>query len=151
MRSMPCIERATSKDLYEIEVLEKQCFSTEAFNKRQLKYLLINANSIFLLIRDNEEIAAYLILLMRRNSSKTRIYSIAVSPKHRGMGLAKLLINKAIAQAKEHQHKYITLEVSENNKAAIKLYSQQGFVRFSEKQTYYRDGSNALLMRKTLG
>ncbi|MFV0344636.1 MAG: GNAT family N-acetyltransferase [Bacteroidales bacterium] len=143
-------EEALPADLSEITLLEQQCFGIEAFSKQQMRYLLTKANSIFLMIRKDNKISAYIVLLMRKNSKAIRIYSIAVSPEFRGCGLAKLLIEEAVIQANKLNCNSIRLEVSENNKAAIKLYQQQGFVQFGEKQSYYKDASNALLMVKTL-
>ncbi|MFV0505461.1 MAG: GNAT family N-acetyltransferase [Bacteroidales bacterium] len=147
---MHLVEKAKINDLREIVAMEKRCFGLDAFNQQQLKYLLTQANSSFLLTRHDKKISSYIILLMRKNSIKTRIYSLAVSPEFRGAGLAQLLISQAVMFAKALEHKELTLEVNENNEKAISLYTQQGFVVFGEKSSYYRDGSKALLMQKRI-
>ena len=45
--------------------------------------------------------------------------------------------------------KNITLEVKEDNIAAINLYKKYGFKKVSTREKYY-DGINGILMEKTL-
>lgn len=142
------IEKATRAHLTEICELEQLCFDAEAFSRRQLLYLMTKAKSEFLLTRNDGEISAYMILLKKKNSFGMRLYSIAVSPKFRGQGLGQLLLDEALRRAAATGFKYLTLEVSEQNKAAVGLYLRQGFEVFGERLAYYKDGSKALLMRK---
>ena len=144
------VENAVRTDLKEIFRLEQLCFDAEAFSRRQLRYLMNEAQSDFLLTRENDEISAFMILLKRKNSFGMRLYSLAVSPKFRGQGLGQLLLDEALARASLAGFKYLTLEVSEVNEPAVKLYLRRGFEVFGERRAYYKDGSKALLMRKAV-
>ena len=42
------------------------------------------------------------------------------------------------------------LEVSEGNEAAVAFYAAHGFTRIDVRPRYYRDGSDALVLRRTL-
>ncbi|WP_163716354.1 ribosomal protein S18-alanine N-acetyltransferase [Mangrovibacterium lignilyticum] len=148
--SVVAIEAALKTDLKEIFKLEQLCFDAEAFNRRQLRYLLNEAKSEFLVTRHDGEISAFMILLKKQNSFGMRLYSLAVSPKFRGAGLGQLLLNEALKRAASSNFKYLTLEVSEENKPAVNLYLRQGFEVFGERRAYYKDGSKALLMRKVV-
>jgi len=148
--SVPQIEKAQKGDLSELFKLEQLCFGAEAFSRRQLRYLLTQANGDFLLTRSAGEISAFMILLKKKNSFGMRLYSIAVSPGFRGKGLGQLLLEEALRLAANAGCQYLTLEVSEGNDAAVSLYLRQGFEVFGERLSYYKDGSKALLMRKSV-
>ena len=142
------IIKAELRDLDELHVLEELAFARESFSKKQLRYLLTKAKGDYQIIRVEGELAASLILLKKKNSFYLRIYSILVSPKFRGLGLAKQLLNYAEKQVVGSKLKGLSLEVSEKNTAAVKLYLSSGFQTVSEKIGYYKDGSKALVMRK---
>jgi ribosomal protein S18 acetylase RimI-like enzyme len=42
------------------------------------------------------------------------------------------------------------LEVSERNESAVAFYVAHGFTRIDERPRYYRDGSDALVLHRTL-
>jgi ribosomal-protein-alanine N-acetyltransferase len=42
------------------------------------------------------------------------------------------------------------LEVSERNEAAVAFYTAHGFSRIDVRPRYYRDGSDALVLHRTL-
>lgn len=142
------IESATISDVKEIFALEKTCFEGEAFSKRQFYYLIAKAKSEFVIIRKNKKIIAYLIILKRKNSKQLRIYSLAIAPEARRLGIAKTLLDHADNLSKKEQIEAIFLEVSENNSAAINLYKKHGYLPTGKRPSYYSDGSDALLMGK---
>jgi ribosomal-protein-alanine N-acetyltransferase len=144
------IRTVTSADLSSITRLEQLCFKEESFSGRQLRYLATRAKADFLVAEEEGQVGAYLVLLKRTASKGLRIYSVAVSPDHRGQGLARSLLNEAEKRARLNGNQYLTLEVSEINHEALGLYLRSGFEVFGERPAYYKDGSKALLMRKYL-
>lgn len=144
------ISKAEIADLKEIFKLEQLCFDAEAFSHRQLWYLVSRAKGDFLITKSEGQICSFMVLLKKKNSSGMRLYSIAVSPKFRGLGLAQLLLDEACKRAASNGFKYLTLEVSEENSPAVSLYLRQGFEVFGERLAYYKNGSKALLMRKAV-
>lgn len=142
--------RATQADLNEIVALESLCFNAEAFSRRQLRYLLTAAGADFMLTRHDGKISSFMILLKKKNSFGMRLYSIAVSPDFRGCGLGQGMLAEALKRAAAAGFRYLTLEVSEINEPAVKLYLREGFEVFGERRAYYKDGSKALLMRKAV-
>ncbi|MGD9929790.1 MAG: GNAT family N-acetyltransferase [Mangrovibacterium sp.] len=151
MEGVPQIRQARSQDLEQLLRLEELCFNEESFSRQQLRYLSTRAKADFLLTEEAGEITAFIVLLKRKNSSGLRIYSLAVSPLHRGKGLARLLLAEAECRARGNGFSYLTLEVSAFNEPAVCLYKQQGFEVFGERPAYYKNGSKALLMRKKVG
>lgn len=144
------IEFARKEDLEEILELEQICFGGDSFSKSQFKYLLKKVNGEFVLLKDKEKIVAYLIILKRKNSNQIKIYSIAIAPEARGLGLAKKLLDYTEKFTKEENKRFIALEVKQTNHAAINLYLNFGFRKVGIKRNYYFDGADAILMRKEL-
>lgn len=150
MKTLPDIKihKATKADIDEIFALEQICFDKDAFSKKQFAYLVTKANGEFVLVRRNRKVLAYLIMLKRKNSRHYRIYSIAILPEARGLGIAKKLLEFAEKTALKNNTQKISLEVGENNLAAINLYLNQGYQKVGVRSNYYADGSDALIMTK---
>ncbi len=141
------IRPAVAADLNELFRLEQLCFDAESFNRRQLRYLVHHSNGLFWVLTDEKRIAAFIILLERKNTEGLRVYSLAVSPAFRGRSYAQQMIQQALVLAQERAKQFLYLEVSEHNGAAIQLYRKLGFMETGRRKAYYKDGSAALLMR----
>lgn len=143
-------EKAQPGDLNEILELEKHCFLSDAFSRRQFYYLINKSKSEFVVVRNHQKIIAYLIIQTRKNSLKYRIYSLAIASKARNLGLGKKLLDYAEELARKNNIQRITLEVSEKNAPAINLYTKHGFRTEKFSTGYYADGTPALVMMKEL-
>lgn len=77
---------------------------------------------------------------------EAHITNIAVKAGERGKGIGKLLMSELIARAKNAGVKYITLEVRDDNEAAIKLYLSFGFTVEGVRKKYYSNKYDALIM-----
>ena len=73
---------------------------------------------------------------------------LAVHPTHQRKGLGKLLLSHLIKHSKSLQTNNIHLEVKENNEAAKGFYNYMGFKTVGNRSNFYKDGSNALLLKK---
>lgn len=144
------IEKAQPGDLNEVLELEKQCFLSDAFFRHQFYYFIHKSKSKFVVVRNHEKIIAYLIIQIRKNSRKYRIYSLAIAPEARGHGIGKKLLNYTERLARKNNIQKITLEVSEKNETAINLYKKQGFQIEKTRVGYYADGSPAWIMVKEM-
>ena len=80
---------------------------------------------------------------------RIEIEQFEVSTKERGKGIGNELLNYLIEKYKDNNIKNITLEVKEDNIAAINLYKKYGFKKVSTREKYY-GGINGILMEKTL-
>jgi len=78
------------------------------------------------------------------------ILSIGVTPAARRQGLAGALLLALLKSARESGVSRLFLEVDNANIAAIGLYEAFGFAQIAERAGYYRDGADALIMRKNL-
>ena len=137
------IKQALIEDLDEIMKIENACFDADAFSRHQITYLITRSKGIFLIARHNGEIAGYLSFIISGRHNTGRIYSVAVSPGHRGEGIASLLMDKTIEHALKSHLRAIFLEVRTDNQAAIQLYKNKNFAMHSIKNNYYNDESHA--------
>lgn len=85
---------------------------------------------------------------------EAELFIVAIHPASQGQGLARLLLNRCLADLKEqHQVERVYLEVRESNHPARTLYQNLGFEENGLRKNYYPAASgreNALLMGKTL-
>lgn len=102
------------------------------------------------MVVEQEQIIAYISLLLHAGTHYLRIYSIAVHPDFRGRKLGQLLMEQTIATAHDCKAAKITLEVKVTNTPAIRLYMKNGFIPVGVKPAYYHDGSDAIYMQRTL-
>lgn len=141
---------ATIADLDALVALEHELFTSDRIPRRQFRYLLTRANAVAVKIEQEGRLAGYLILLRRRRSHNLRIYSIGISTWARHLGYGRELVHFAEQFAWQNGLRYVTLEVCNQNMAAIRLYEGAGFQPCGEKPGYYEDGCNALCMRKEI-
>ncbi|WP_269606239.1 ribosomal protein S18-alanine N-acetyltransferase [Prochlorococcus marinus] len=73
---------------------------------------------------------------------------IAVHPLHQRRGLGKFLLTDLIKRSKSLQTNHIHLEVKENNEPAKAFYKSMGFKRVGNRTNFYKDGSDALILKK---
>jgi len=144
------LRNAIKNDVNEIYALEQRCFEQDAFTIRQFFYLVGKANSEFVVVFLKNILVAYLIILKRKNSKKFRIYSIAIAPEARGLGIGKMLMEYAEEISHKEGIRKISLEVSEKNTVAINLYRSKNYKLIARKENYYADGSAAFVMIKEI-
>ena len=90
------------------------------------------------------------MLLGRAIGDEAEILTLAVEPRARRQGVARALVNKALAEAHGRGARMVLLEVSVSNAAARALYRRAGFVEVGRRPRYYTDGSDALILRVDL-
>ena len=140
------IERISLAELDDLMNIEDICFGPDAFQRRQMLYLITSSKGIFLVAKHNNQVAGYVSLITNRRHHTGRIYSIAVSPQHRGNRIGEALLEAAVEYARNTALKAVFLEVRTDNDAAIFLYKKKGFVKRLLKPNYYKDGADAYSM-----
>ena len=78
------------------------------------------------------------------------IANIAIHPDFQKQGWGTFLLNHLLEHARRCHCDYALLEVRPSNQAALALYTKMGFYPAGERKRYYRDGENAIVMRKDL-
>ena len=78
---------------------------------------------------------------------EAHITLLAVHPDYRGRGLGQLLLFELLKDAIARSLAWATLEVNENNLAAINLYKKYGFQIAGKRRNYYQQtGDDALVL-----
>ena len=72
-----------------------------------------------------------------------------MNPDARRTGIANAMLGIVFGDLKKRGVKHIFLEVAVDNKPAIALYEQNGFVRVGVRPKYY-DGIDAIMMEKNI-
>lgn len=144
------LRKANLRDIPAILEIEQECFREDSFSREQFAYLIGRSKGIFYVVVEQEQIIAYISLLLHAGTRYLRIYSIAVHPDFRGKGLGQALMDQTIRTANECKAAKITLEVKVTNAAAIALYMKNGFIPAGIKPCYYHDGSNAIYMQRLI-
>ncbi len=78
------------------------------------------------------------------------VQTIAVDPEYEGRGIGTLLLRLMIDTAAARSATDLLLEVREDNPRAQGLYERHGFEAIHRRKGYYRDGVDAVIMRKVL-
>lgn len=142
------IRKATSDDSNAVWSLENECFEIPWSLKSIKEDLECNTFAHYY-VAENGEITAYIGVHLIYEDAQ--ITNLAVTSKARKKGVGTALINHLCRQVKDMGGKNITLEVSDKNHAAIKLYTGAGFKPVSIRKNYYsHDNSDAIIMLKVI-
>jgi diamine N-acetyltransferase len=132
-------------------------YLNKAFNREQLESELSIADSQFLFIYVDNQVAGYMKVNINDAQSEKmgeesleieRVYIKKAFQKH---GLGKVMLHKAIEMATEHHKTNIWLGVWEKNENAIAFYEKMGFVQTGAHAFVMGDEEQIdLIMTKTI-
>ena len=119
------------------------------WTKSQRKRELTDPKRICLGIIEGEKrllgiCSAWLIL------DELHITYIAVHPVHQRKGLGRFLLSVLIKRSKSLKTNHIHLEVKDNNEPAKTFYQSMGFRIVSKRSNFYKDGTDALILKKEI-
>ena len=132
------IQTASIKALDALYKIEEQCFTEEAFSKRQIAYLLTDYNTIALVAKADEEIAGFIIVQIETDDAEYgHIITLNVAVNFRHKGVATRLLQEITSLLKQRGISECRLEVRDDNHAAIKLYHKLGYRTVCKLDRYY--------------
>ncbi len=152
-RNDTILDKGGLSDLQELLRLESFCFpAAESFSRRQLRYLLRSPHATTYLIREDGKVAAAAIVYRRRTPRgvHARLYSMAVAPDYRRRGFGRMLIKACLRSLYEEGVKVLSLEVRQDNTAAVALYESMGFESLYQLTDYYGSGVHGWRMATPL-
>ena len=88
------------------------------------------------------------MILARVAADEAEILTLAVMPEARRNGIARRLMEAAIAEARRRSARSMVLEVGVLNVPAMALYAALGFAEVGRRSGYYAKGEDALILRK---
>lgn len=127
--------------LGELEKLHKLCFPHKPWTAQDFADLKKSGCDI---IASQNGFIVYRVVC-----DEAEIITIGVNPDARRTGIANAMLGIVFGDLKKRGVKHIFLEVAVDNKPAIALYEQNGFVRVGVRPKYY-DGIDAIMMEKNI-
>ncbi|WP_300527629.1 ribosomal protein S18-alanine N-acetyltransferase [Maricaulis sp.] len=141
------IERLHAASADQLAELHALCFD-HAWSQAEFASLLHLPSSLALGLREDGRLDGF--VLVRTAADEAEILTIGVDPRCRKNGVGRALLERAETEARERGVTRVFLEVSDRNSAARALYQRAGYTGAGRRARYYRDGSDALVLEKTL-
>ncbi len=141
---------ATVEDVKSLTRLEEKSFDGDRISSRSWRVLIASSSSTVTVAVNQQGLVGAVVLLQRARTSVARLYSLAIDPAARGQGIARLLLEAAIEQARIGGASVLRLETRTDNTAAQSLFGFYGFLPIDRKPGYYHDGADALRLQKSL-
>ena len=138
------ISKMTILELDEIKNILENEFD-DFWNYQIFKSELENPNSVYFMIKQNNEICGFIGALKILDTAD--IMNIVIKKIYRGKGLSKILLEYIINYCKENNIKKINLEVSSKNIIAINLYKKYGFEEVGCRKNYYKNADGVLFTK----
>ncbi|MCX7615075.1 MAG: ribosomal protein S18-alanine N-acetyltransferase [Clostridiales bacterium] len=133
--------------VYELEALEKMCFS-DPWSAGSFLEEIHNPNAVFYVCTYGDKIIGYAGFLYVLDEGY--IANVAVHPDFRRKGVGETLINGLLNKASDLGCSFLTLEVRSSNTAAISLYQKYGFIPCGIRRGFYdKPTEDAILMKYT--
>ena len=135
------------KSVSKYDVSDKSMIEKLGKNLHDNYEFLLDEFSDCMVIRDDGNVIGFIIYSVIYE--RVEIIDIYVDKKYRRDRVGSILLSEVIKKAKEKKCDNITLEVSMENKVAIKFYEKFGFKIEAKRKGYYKE-IDAYLMRLNL-
>ena len=140
---------ATVADLNALVALDATGFATDAWGRDAWAGELDGpGRRVVLALRDHAVVGVLATMTLGEVSDLVRV---VVRPEARRSGVAAALLDDALQATRATGAERMLLEVSSLNRGAIGFYLDAGFVQIDRRPRYYKDGSDALVLRRELG
>ncbi len=143
------IRPAAAGDLDALAALEADLLGADGWSRSQVADELEGAGRHVLVATMGGEVVGYAVTLLA--GDVVDLLRIAVAASHQRRGVASALLAACRRTARLDGAHRLLLEVSATNRAARDFYADAGFVQIDVRRAYYRDGSDALVLRGDLG
>jgi ribosomal-protein-alanine N-acetyltransferase len=145
------VTKADIADLEALYNIEKECFTCEAFSKRQVASLLKSPNALNLMAKLDGEVVGFISVLTykRKKHRVAHIYTLDVAAKARKKGIGLKLLEASEQILKRSGVEECLLEVRVDNVAARELYRKFGYVEGELLKAFY-PSVDGIRMKKRL-
>ncbi len=142
------IVRMNEDNIHSVKEIEDRCF-VSPWSLDSFKAELCKEGAYFYLAMMDEQPAGYIGFNMVLDEGY--IANVAVVEKFRRKGVARTLMEKVIATARENSLAFVSLEVRESNTPAKALYESLGFSQQGVRRNFYRNPlEDGLILTKFL-
>lgn len=139
------LRQGRPEDLLTLTALEQRLFGADAWSEQ----ILADELATVVVAEVEGEVVGY--ATTRVAGDLGDLTRVAVLPEHQRVGVGRSLLARAKELAASGGANRLLLEVSAANEAALHFYAAEGFVEIDRRPGYYRDGSDALVLRLPLG
>jgi len=140
------LRRATAEDTEPIARVEAHCSSTP-WSTGAIDGALDQPTATCWVVEDPGVVA---FMLGHHTAGVAEIHLIGVHPGHRRRGLATALVERATGDWRARGGVEAFLEVRADNLGALALYRALAWEGVGRRRRYYRDGVDAVVLRKAL-
>ena len=130
-------------------MLEGQLFGDAAWSEGSVGSELEGPGRHAVVAVEGDRVVGYAVTM--RAGDLADLQRIAVRPESQRQGIARALLAEVVERARDEGASRVLLEVSAVNAAALAFYADADFVEIDRRRRYYRDGSDAVVMRRSLG
>ena len=143
------IRQMTAADIPAVWELERGLFPVDAWPEQMFRDELSQTDTrLYWVAELDGEIVGYCGMMCVLPLAD--VQTIAVVPACEGRGIGSALLAGLIEEARRRGAEDVLLEVRADNPRAQELYVRFGFERIHVRRRYYRDGVDALIMRKVI-
>ena len=140
------IEKMSLRDLENIKEILTIEFD-DFWNYNILKEELNSSNSYYIVAKSKNELENEIVGFagMKVVIDQSDIMNIVTKKAYRNQGIGNILLKNLILLSKNLQLSSISLEVNEENKAAIYLYKKFGFQQTGFRKNYYQNKNGRIM------
>jgi ribosomal-protein-alanine N-acetyltransferase len=121
-----------------------------AYDANELAYFMDRSGSETIVVEEDGNIVAFLIVEVHRNRRSATIVTVDVRENSRRKGYGSQLLMRAEEMLHDYGIELYDLQVDVSNGKAILFYKKHGFTIARTLRNYYANGHDAYLMMKEL-
>lgn len=146
---LAAVRPAAATDLPRLAELEAASFA-DPWSPEMLAAELTHPGSLVLVAGAGGGRAPTGYACFRLGAGEAELLRVAVAPEARGQGIARHLVAAGFDLLRAASVSSCHLEVRPGNASALAVYHALGFEPCGHRRAYYRDGSDALVLRRNL-
>ena len=143
------VRPGVSSDAPALAALETALFGPDAWSQSAMLDELDGPDRHAVVAVEFDGLVGYAVTMY--SADLADLQRIGVRPDRQRQGVARALLDEVLADARSQGANRMLLEVSATNQAGLAFYAAAGFVEIDRRRRYYRDGSDAVVMRRSLG
>jgi ribosomal protein S18 acetylase RimI-like enzyme len=137
-------------DLDALEILDKEVFDDLAYSKPYLRTFYNLFRKTWWVFEYEGDLVGYALVGPDSNNGEAWLLGLAVSARHRGKGLGKQLMERAVAMMLEAKIADGYITVRPDNAAAFRLYQEFGFTQVGDEvENYYGNGERRKVLHRS--
>lgn len=144
------IRTATAADADMIAILEAECQGVDAWSAALVRDGVTGdlPTISYLVAEDAGSATGYAVASYAGDIAELQRIGVASDARRRGVATA--LLDAVAAHAPSTGANRMLLEVRADNRGALAFYADRGFVEIDRRTRYYKDGTDAVVMRLPL-